>query len=179
MSGDGKANAQLDELKRLREELQKEKERAEEYVSKYKYLLADYDNYRKRLEKESDFRVRLEVERFLLKLIDLRDDFTRAVDAARKDPDTSTIISGLESVLKKLDGILREEGIVEINTVGELFDPNLHEAVSFVHSTEVPENTVMSEIRKGYMLSDRVIRPSLVEVSRRPGVNTKIEGGGE
>ena len=163
-------NAQLDELNKLKEELKKEKEMAEEYLSKYKYLLADYDNYRKRLDKEAEIRVRREVEKFMLKLLDLRDDYIRAIEIVKKSDNTGTIINGLESILKNLDNILKEEGIVEIKALGKSFDPNLHEAVSFVDSVELPENTVTTEIRKGYMLSDRVIRPSLVEVSKRPNV---------
>jgi len=165
-------NAQLDELNKLKEELKKEKEMAEECLSKYKYLLADYDNYRKRLDKEAEIRVRREVEKFMLKLLDLHDDYIRAIEIVKKSDSTNTIINGLESILKNLDNILNEEGIVEIKALGKSFDPNLHEAVSFVDSVELPENTVTTEIRKGYMLSDRVIRPSLVEVSKRPNVKT-------
>ena len=165
-------NVGLDESNKLKEELKKEKERTEECLSKYKYLLAEYDNYRKRLDKEADIRVRHEVEKFVLKLLDLRDDYLRAIEVVKKSDDTDTLLSGLEGVLKKLDNILKEEGIVEIETLGKSFDPNLHEAVSFVDHTELPENTITNEIRKGYMLSDRVIRPSLVEVSKRPNVKT-------
>lgn len=164
-------NEQLDELQLLREELKKEKEKAEEHLSKYKYLLADYDNYRKRLDKEADIRVRHEVEKFMLRLLDLHDDYVRAVEVVKKS-DNTTIINGLEGVLKKLDDILTEEGIMEIEALGKPFDPNLHEAMSFVDSAELPENTITMEIRKGYMLNNRVIRPSLVEVSKRPTVNT-------
>lgn len=165
-------NTQLDELNKLKEELKRENERAEEYLSKYKYLLADYDNYRKRLDKEAEIRIRREVEKFLLKLLDLRDDYVRAIEVVKKSNNEGTLIRGLESVLKNLDNILKEEGIMEIDALGKSFDPNLHEAVSFVDSIELPENTITNEIRKGYMLSDRVIRPSLVEVSKRPNLKT-------
>lgn len=163
-------NAQPDELDMLKEELEKEKERAEEYDKKYKRLLADYDNYRKQLDKEAEIRVRREVEKFLLKLLALRDDYVRAIEIVKKSNSTKTIINGLEGVLKNLDSILREEGIAEINALGTSFDPNFHEAVSFVDNVELPENTITTEIRKGYMLSNRVIRPTLVEVSKRPNV---------
>jgi molecular chaperone GrpE len=69
--------------------------------------------------------------------------------------------------------MLKEVGVVEIEALGKIFDPNLHEAVSFTYNSELPDLTVTNEIRKGYMLNDRVIRPSLVEVSRRP----MLEGG--
>jgi len=163
-------NAQADELEMLKEELEKEKERAEEYDEKYKRLLADYDNYRKQLDKEADIRVRRELEKFLLKLLALRDDYVRAIEIVKKNNSAKTIINGLEGVLKNLDSILREEGIAEINAIGTSFDPNFHEAVSFVDNVELPENTITTEIRKGYMLSNRVIRPTLVEVSKRPNL---------
>ncbi|MEM2923881.1 MAG: nucleotide exchange factor GrpE [Candidatus Nitrosocaldus sp.] len=156
------------------EEVEMLKSALKEYESKYKYLLADYDNYRKRVEREAEYRIRQSIESFVLKLLNLRDDFMRAVDAARKGSDKH-IVEGLESVLKNLDGILKDAGVVEIPAVGRAFNPSMHEAVSFIYNAELPDLTVTNEIRKGYMMNDKVIRPSLVEVSRRP----VQEGGGE
>jgi molecular chaperone GrpE len=101
----------------------------------------------------------------------LRDDYVRAIEIAGKS-ETQTIVGGLESILKNLDSILKERGVREIDAVSKTFDPNIHEAVSFVNSDEYPENTVTAEIRKGYMLSNRVIRPSLVEVSKKAHVKS-------
>jgi molecular chaperone GrpE len=162
------------EMETLREQLKKKEAEAEEYLNKYKYLLADYDNYRKRVERESEIIVRREIEKFLMKLIDLRDDYVRAVETARRSETPETIVDGLESVLKNLDSILKEEGVKEIDAIGKAFDPNVHEAISFIDNDEYPENTIIVEIRKGYMLSDRVIRPSLVEVSKK--TNVKSDG---
>jgi molecular chaperone GrpE len=163
------------ELEALKNQLKEEQARADEYVSKYKYLLADYDNYRKRVEKESEIRVRSDIEKFLIKLINLRDDYVRAIESAKKSDNPQAIIDGLDSILRNMDSILKEEGVREIEAVGKAFDPNTHEAISFVDSDEYPENTVTAEIRKGYMLSDKVIRPSLVEISKK--VSAKHEGG--
>lgn len=157
-----------------KDEVEMLKSALKEYESRYKYLLADYDNYRKRVEREAEYRVRQGIESFVLKLLNLRDDFMRAVDAARKSADKN-VVEGLEGVLKNLDGILRDAGVVEIPAVGKIFNPNMHEAVSFIYNAELPDLTVTSEIRKGYMMNDKVIRPSLVEVSRR----SVQEGGGE
>ncbi|MEM2760236.1 MAG: nucleotide exchange factor GrpE [Nitrososphaerales archaeon] len=179
------------EIENIKEELKRAEARAEEYdreivklkerlkelssmEERYKYKLAEIDNYRKQLERGAEIRRRMDLEKFLVKLIDLRDDYLRAIETARKSYDKDVIVSGLESILKNLDGILKEEGVREIDAVGKMFDPTMHEAMSFVATNEYPENTVTAEIRKGYILSDRVIRPSLVEVSRR--VDTKTEG---
>jgi len=159
------------EIESLKEQLKKEQARAEEYLNNFKYLLAEYDNYRKQVEKDLEIKAREEVEKLLVKLIDLRDDYVRAIEIAGKS-ETQTIVGGLESILKNLDGILKERGVREIDAVGKAFDPNIHEAVSFVNSEEYPENTVTAEIRKGYMLSNRVIRPSLVEVSKKAHVKS-------
>ncbi|MFN4336829.1 MAG: nucleotide exchange factor GrpE [Candidatus Nitrosocaldus sp.] len=170
-SNDEAIDSSNDEVEMLKNALK-------EYESKYKYLLADYDNYRKRVEREAEYRVRQSIESFILKLLNLRDDFVRAIDAIKKSNATAVdkhIVEGLEGVLKNLDGILRDAGIVEIPAVGKEFNPNLHEAVSFIYNSELPDLTITNEIRKGYMMNDRVIRPSLVEVSRRP---TQEERGG-
>ncbi|MBI5133449.1 MAG: nucleotide exchange factor GrpE, partial [Thaumarchaeota archaeon] len=142
---------------------------------RYKYKLAEIDNYRKQIEKESQIQVKVKIEEFLKKLINLRDDYLRAIETAKKSNDPAVLINGLESILKNLDGILKEEGVREIDAVGKAFDPSMHEAISFVDTNEYPENTITAEIRKGYMLSDRVIRPSLVEVSKK--ANDKSEEG--
>lgn len=163
------------EMEMLKEQLKKKQAEAEEYLNKYKYLLADYDNYRKRVERESEIMVRREIEKFLMRLIDLRDDYLRAIETARKSETSETIVDGLESVLKNLDSILKEEGVKEIDAIGKAFDPNVHEAISFIDNDEYPENTIIAEVRKGYMLSDRVIRPSLVEVSKKTNVKSNGE----
>ena len=180
------------EIEMLKDQLKKEQAKAEEYSreiemlkdqlkdlsgveERYKYKLAEIDNYRKQIEREAQIHVKVKIEEFLKKLINLRDDYLRAVETAKKSNGPAVIINGLESILKNLDVILKEEGVREIDAVGEAFDPSMHEAISFVDTNEYPENTVTAEIRKGYMLSDRVIRPSLVEVSKK--ANAKSEEG--
>ena len=158
----------------LKEQLKKEQAKAEENLNKYKYLLADYDNYRKSIEKESEMIVRREIEKFVMKMIYLRDDYVRAIEIA-KSSDNPALVNGLESTLKNLDNILKEEGVNEIEAVGKTLDPNIHEVISFVVNDEYPENIITVEIRKGYMLSDRVIRPSLVEVSKKNDIKSNGE----
>lgn len=180
------------EMEMLKEQLKKEQAKAEEYSKeiemlkdqlkelsgveeRYKYKLAEIDNYRKQIEREAQIHVKVKIEEFLKKLINLRDDYLRAIETAKKSNGPAVIINGLESILKNLDVILKEDGVREIDAVGKAFDPSMHEAISFVDTSEYPENTVTAEIRKGYMLSDRVIRPSLVEVSKK--ANAKSEEG--
>ena len=137
-----------------------------DYESKYKYLLADYDNYRKRVEREAELRILEEKARLLLKIINLRDDFARALDAAKSN-DSKALINGLKAILKNIDNLLKEEGVKEIEAKGKKFDPKLHEVVSIINNNKLPDFTITNEVRKGYMLYGKVLRPSLVEVSRR------------
>lgn len=177
------SNEPSQELEMLKAQLEEERAKVEEYrkeieslrerldavsesEERYKYKLAEIDNLRKQMERESQLLVRREVERFLVKLINLRDDYLRAIEIARNSNDKA-LVDGLQSILRNLDSVLKEEGIKEIEAVGKTFDPNVHEAVSFIDNEDYPDHTITSEIRKGYMLSDRVIRPSLVEVSRK------------
>lgn len=169
-----KEQALVEEHRKEIETLKKQLEELSDAEEHYKYKLAEIANYRKQIEKESEIRVRREIEKFLVKLINLRDDYLRAIDSAKAD-NNPALVNGLESILKNLDGVLKEEGVKEIDAVGKIFDPNIHEAVSFIDNDEYPENTVTAEIRKGYMLNDRVIRPSLVEVSKK--TNVKSNGG--
>lgn len=180
------------EMEMLKEQLKKEQAKAEEYSKeiemlkdqlkelssveeRYKYKLAEIDNYRKQIEREAQIHVKVKIEEFLKKLINLRDDYLRATEIAKKSNGPAVIINGLESILKNLDVILKEDGVREIDAVGKAFDPSMHEAISFVDTNEYPENTVTAEIRKGYMLSDRVIRPSLVEVSKKANAKSEEE----
>ncbi|RMF31671.1 MAG: nucleotide exchange factor GrpE [Candidatus Nitrosothermus koennekii] len=146
-----------------------------DYETKYKYLLADYDNYRKRVEKEAENRIMAEKARLLLKIINLRDDFERALTALEKGKDTNAIMDGLKAILKNIDNILKEEGVDAIEAEGKKFDPNLHEVVSIITNNKLPDYTITNELRKGYMLNNKVIRPSLVEVSRNEDNNINIE----
>lgn len=162
------------EMETLKEQLMRKQADAEEYHNKYQYLLAEYQNYRKQVERESEIMVRKEIEIFLIKLIELRDDYIRAMETV-KSGDNPELVNGLESILKNLDFILKEEGIKEIDAVGKKFDPNVHEAVSFIDKYVYLENIVTAEIRKGYMSRNRVIRPGLVEISKKTNIKPNEE----
>ena len=91
---------------------------------------------------------------------------------AKQSKSEAVVIEGLEVILKNLDALLKSEGVMEIETTGTPFDPNIHDAITFSYKDDVPENTVTDEIRKGYMLNNKVLRPSLVEISKKIVKNT-------
>jgi len=156
-----------DELQSVREELRKAKESSEGSLSKLKYLMADFDNYRKQMERQAASKAETIKAELLLKFLNIRDDYLRALSVAKQSKSEAVVIEGLEGILKNIDSLLASEGVREIETVGTPFDPNVHDAIAYSERDDVPDNTVTNEIRKGYMLSNKVLRPSLVEISKK------------
>ena len=173
------------ELESIKGELRRAKESSESSLNKMRYLMADFDNYRKQMEKQLASKAESIKAELLLKFLNIRDDYIRALSMAKQSKsDKEVVIEGLEGILKNIDSLLTSEGVREIEAVGTPFDPNVHDAIAYAERDGLAENTVTAEIRKGYMLNDRVLRPSLVEISKivKNSVNdTKemdIQGGG-
>jgi len=156
-----------EELESTKEELRRVRESAESNLNKIKYLMADLDNYHKQVDKQISSKSELIKADLLLKFLGIRDDYLRAVSVARQSRSGPVVIEGLEGILKNTDSLLSSEGVMEIETVGTPFDPNVHEAITHLEKEGAPENTVTTEIRKGYMLNGKVLRPSLVEISKK------------
>ena len=155
------------ELSQVEVERQKAKEEADSNMNKLRYLMADFDNYRKRMESQVESKINQGKAEFILKFVSIHDDLWRAVETAKQGKSETVVIEGLEGILRNVETLFDAEGVKEIETTGTPFDPNIHDAISFKYDDTVPENTVITEIRKGYMISDRVLRPSLVEISKR------------
>jgi molecular chaperone GrpE len=155
------------ELQSVKNELKKAKESSESSLNKMRYLMADFDNYRKQMEKQVASKAESIKAELLLKFLNIRDDYLRALSVARQSKSEQVVIEGLEGILKNIDSLLASEGVREIEAIGTPFDPNVHDAIAYSARDELAENTVTSEIRKGYMLNGRVLRPSLVEISKK------------
>ena len=156
------------ELEAVKNELRKAKESSESSLNKVRYLMADFDNYRKQMEKQLASKAESIKAELLLKFLNIRDDYLRALSVARQSKSEQVVvIEGLEGILKNIDSLLASEGVREIEAVGTPFDPNVHDAIAYSARDDLAENTVTAEIRKGYMLNGRVLRPSLVEISKK------------
>lgn len=158
------------ELKITKDELFKYQKLYNETLNKLKYSLADFDNFRKNIEKQNLLKIFSIRSNLLLNIINFREDLNRAIDTMEQQPIADSIVEGLKNILKGIDIFLDKENVKEIVSVNEEFNPNLHEILGFSYMTddnEIKENIVTKEIRKGYLLDDRVIRPSLVEVSKK------------
>ncbi|MGB8085545.1 MAG: nucleotide exchange factor GrpE [Nitrososphaeraceae archaeon] len=155
------------ELSQVEVERQKAKEEADSNMNKLRYLMADFDNYRKRMESQVESKINQGKAELILRFVSIHDDLSRAVETAKQGKSETVVIEGLEGILRNVETLFNAEGVKEIETTGTPFDPNIHDAISFKYDDTVPENTVITEIRKGYMISDKVLRPSLVEISKR------------
>lgn len=164
--------AAKEELSFVKEELRKAKESSDNNLNKLKYMVADFDNYRKQMEKQVALKTEENKAELMLRFLNIRDDYVRALEIAKQSKADPVVAEGLEGILKNYDHLLRSEGIVEIETIGTPFDPNVHDAISFSFRDDLPESTVTGEIRKGYMLDNKVLRPSLVEISKKIVKNT-------
>ena len=182
--GGGEVEALRAELESAKSELRKAKESSENNLNRMKYLMADFDNYRKQMEKQLASKAESIKAELLLKFLNIRDDYLRALSVARQSKsEQGVVIEGLEGILKNIDSLLASEGVREIEAIGTPFDPNVHDAIAYSARDDLAENTVTAEIRKGYMLNGRVLRPSLVEISKivKNSVNdtkeVNIQGG--
>jgi len=135
-------------------ELEKALKEKEERILR---LLADFDNYRKRMEKEMKSTAAREKEKVLLKFIDIYENLCSAYESIKDE--------GLGIVVSQFKKALQDEGVEEINAVGKKFDYNLHHAVATEKSND-EEGTIIKEIRKGYTMNGKVIKPSYVVVSK-------------
>lgn len=166
-----------DELDSVKEELYKARESSDNNLNRLKYIMADFDNYRKQMEKQMASKIESSRAELLMKFLNIRDDYSRALEIAKQSKSETVVIEGLEAILKNLDSVLKSEGVMEIETIGTPFDPNIHDAISFSYQDNAPENAVTGEIRKGYMLNNKVLRPSLVEIAKKIVKNTVNDTG--
>ncbi|MDD4910483.1 MAG: nucleotide exchange factor GrpE [Candidatus Omnitrophica bacterium] len=154
------------------EELNKLKEaasKAEEHYDKFLRLHAEFDNARKRWEKEKVEFAKYACEEIVLNLLSTVDNLERAIELAEsKHEDFQGFLKGMEMVLAQLYELLRGHGLAPINTKGRPFDPNTQEALMQQESKDVDEGVVIEELQKGYMLNGKVIRTAKVKVSKKP-----------
>lgn len=148
--------------------LKEEARQAMDYQDKLLRFQADFENMRKRLQREKEDFIKFANEGMILELLNILDDLERAVSLAEtKHQDLPAFLKGVEMILAHLYEMLKESGVRAIEARGKLFDPHLHEALMQVEDKDKPENTVIEELQKGYLLNDRVIRTAKVKVSKQ------------
>ena len=158
----------VDELEVLRLELEEVKAKEAEYLDGWQRARAELSNARKRFQRDRDQAYSNAKADLLIRLLPIADDFVRAFDTLPEDLSGQTWLEGMQLIQHKFKTLLEQEGVTPIEAVGEAFDPFLHQAVTHEPSQDVPEGHVIAEMQNGYMVGDRVLRPSVVRVSAGP-----------
>jgi len=140
---------------------------AAELPDKLLRLGADFENYKKRVQREREDLIKYAGESFMLELVHIVDNFERAFQAADKTQDFTILYQGVEMIVKEVQEFLKENGVIKIEALGKPFDPHKHEAVEHIVCNNKEDNIVVEELQGGYELNGRVIRPAKVKVSKR------------
>lgn len=157
--------ADRESLLRKYKELDEQLKEAEERVLR---TAADADNFKKRLQREKEEQTRYANEAFMRDLLPVIDNLERALEHSEAGSSKGSLVEGLNMTLKGFVDTVSRFGCTPVKAVGETFDPNFHEAVSQEQSTKHEANTVLRELQKGYTLKERLLRPAMVVVSKRP-----------
>lgn len=151
------------ELKEKNAELEKKLEEAD---NRYLRLQADFDNFRRRTRLDAEAGEKYRAQKLIMDLLPAVDNFERALNTEAENEQAKALLQGMEMVYRSLLDALAKEGLQAIEAVGQEFDPHLHQAVMQGEDENFGSNVVIEEFQKGYMLKDKVIRPSMVKVNQ-------------
>lgn len=143
------------------------KSQMEECNNKFTRLSADFQNYKRRMEKEKNDIYKFGSEKIVVDILPIIDNFERAIESAKSnDEESDGLLSGIEMIFKQFTDVMKKHGVEEIDALEKEFDPNLHHAVMQEECDEVESDIVIDVLQKGYILNSKVIRPSMVKVSK-------------
>ena len=166
--GDSDIESNDSTLSEFKEKLSSATQNLASCEEKLKRSLADFQNLQKKTNSDIQNGVNAKIDQFMKNFLSIYDDFNRAKKSMIEE---NVNVAGLESVLKNVNSLLSEYGVTPINALGEIFDPNLHEAVSIIEDPTLDDGTITKEIRKGYISQNRVIRPTIVEISKKSNLD--------
>lgn len=168
-------NKKVENLEKQIVELTKKASERDEYYDKYVRALADYDNAKKRMERDTRDFIKFANEAIISELFPILDSFDSAISSIEKDNKENPFLEGLRMLDKKFHKVLEENGLSAIKTVGEKFDPIKHEAIMKVVTDKYGDGVVAEEVRKGYILNGKVLRPAMVKVATKEQDKIKEE----
>lgn len=151
----------------LNEKIAVQQKEIEELSNRLLRLQADFDNFRRRSRKELAEMALLGSEKIISQLLPVIDNFERALLAVEDKPELEQFVTGMEMIYRQLKDVLEKEGLCEIEAISEPFNPEIHYAVAQIPTQEFEDNIIVEEIQKGYMLNDKVLRPSTVCVAKK------------
>jgi molecular chaperone GrpE len=160
------AEEQKEQPNEFEQRLEAEKKRSQDYLTRLKYLQADFENLKKRYDRQMEETKNYCNERLVVQLLDVQDELEMALKNAQSAGSAQTLIDGVQMTLKKLRKVLEQEGVSPIACeAGKVFNPSCHNAVAVTERDDVDACVVTEEVRKGYRMKEKVIRPSIVKVA--------------
>ena len=150
--------------------LELEKQKTLQFEEKLKHVLADFQNLSKKTQSDIEHGVNSKIDEFMLDFIKIYDDFIRAKEVISESKINA---DGLNSILKNMESLMEKYNVKPIDALGEIFDPNFHEAISIISDPSLDDNTITKEIRKGYISHEKILRPTLVEISKKENDDKK------
>ena len=162
----------VDEVQLVRKELEDVQAKNAELKEHVLVVSAEFENFRRRQQEEQKRQKVLMKEDLFRELLPLVDNLDRSLVAARQNPSVEALLKGVELIRKGFDRLLENNEISQIETAGIDFDPALHEAMMVEERDDVPDQSIVMELQKGYKMGDRVLRPSMVKVARNPQAST-------
>ena len=163
--GDCPATEETGLVEELQQALVAKTEEAKGLNDKYLRLAAEFDNYKRLTQRDQRDQIRFGNEQLLKELLPVVDNLERAIKASREGGGSDVLIQGVDLTLKQLTEALTRFHVIPVETVGQLFDPATHQAITSVASEKVPERHVVDEFQRGYLLHDRILRAAMVSVS--------------
>jgi len=159
----------------LQQELEASRDEAQKNHEQYLRTLADMENLRKRSQREKEELAKFGNETILREILPVVDNLERAVDHAVQDEGASGLLEGVQMTLNQFATVLEKFNVVPVAALGEPFDSAVHQAMGQMETSDYPPNTVAQEMQKGYLLNERLLRPSLVMVAKAPETSTGTE----
>lgn len=152
----------------LKDELARKEKQLFDLEGQLKRLAADFENYRRRQAQEREELIKFAASRVFENLLPVVDNFERALVSSRSATEAQQVLAGVELIYRQMQDFLQKSGVAPMEAVGKPFDPNLHEAIAQLETTEHPDQTILAEIQKGYYLSGKVLRYAMVQVASNP-----------
>lgn len=162
------------EWESLKQRLEEKEKEAKESLDRLLRVAADFENYKKRAAKEKEEWTKFANEELIKSILPFIDNLERAVNHAEKVADTGVLIEGIRLTLKEIHKTLNRFGLTSFDSVGQLFDPERHEAMLMVETDQHEPNRVVEEFQRGYLLNERLLRPATVSVSKPITKETQV-----
>ncbi|MDR0269005.1 nucleotide exchange factor GrpE [Paenibacillus sp.] len=164
-SSEAEGNVEVLDPTHLQSEVERLQTLADDSQQRFLRTQADFDNYRKRTLKEKEDFAKYASSKLITELLPIIDNFDRAIAAAGDSAEIESFAKGVNMIFRQLEGVLKAEGLETMDSVGQPFNPEFHQAIMQVESDEHEEGIVVEEVQRGYKLKDKVLRPAMVKVS--------------